>query len=49
MNYYIICFKYIGKCVCNTGFYGDSCEKPDVPILCPNDCSSHGVCDFEIG
>jgi hypothetical protein len=36
----------MGKCYCNPGFQGDSCEEKSL-VLCPGDgfCGSHGICN----
>lgn len=35
------------QCSCHDGFVGADCAIPSKP--CPDDCSSHGVCDTEMG
>ena len=35
------CDKKTGKCKCNSGFAGESCQY----MTCPNDCNKKGVCN----
>ncbi|EGC32669.1 hypothetical protein DICPUDRAFT_38006, partial [Dictyostelium purpureum] len=49
-----ICDKSKGKCNCNDGYSGDSCETPICSSSCSNHgsyptCSNHGVCDRSKG
>lgn len=35
-----ICDSTVGACACEAGYTGEACQR----TVCPNDCSSHGVC-----
>lgn len=34
------CNRVLGQCECDPGFTGLACSR----LVCPNDCSGHGVC-----
>lgn len=36
------CNHKTGECECDSGFTGSACRR----MVCPNDCSGHGVCNF---